>query len=464
MRGATTEARVLGFVEALEVVLHHAAGVRVTGAEKVGLLASAGRVLAEEVRADRDQPAFDRATRDGFAVRAAEWAAGRRLRVAGLVRAGETWAGKALSSGEAVEIMTGAAVPSGADAVAMVEHAELGEGLVWAAAGRGLSAEENIVRRASEARRGEALLAAGRAMGAAEIALAAACGCAEIAVRKRPVVAIVATGDELVEVEETPGDSQIRNSNGTALAAMVEAAGGEARRLAIARDSRESLQERIAEGRGSDLLLLSGGVSVGKYDLVEEVLAEFGAEFFFRGVRMQPGRPVVFGRLRKAASQRDSQSASQQDSESASQRDSESASQQDSESASQQDSESASQRVGESADAREWVYFFGLPGNPVSTLVTFQCFVGPMLRALCGAGAEGPRFVQATLAEEVKGKAGLTRILPAILRHDLERPEVRIVGSQGSGDLAANARANCYAVLEDGRSYDSGDVISVLLR
>jgi molybdopterin molybdotransferase len=360
--------------------------------------------------------------------------------------------------------MTGAAVPSGADAVAMVEHAELGEGLVWAAAGRGLRAEENIVRRASEARSGESLLAAGRAMGAAEIALAAACGCAEIAVRKRPVVAIVATGDELVEVEETPGDSQIRNSNGTALAAMVEAAGGEARRLAIARDSRESLQERIAEGRGSDLLLLSGGVSVGKYDLVEEVLAEFGAEFFFRGVRMQPGRPVVFGRLRKAASQRDSQSASQQDSESASQRDSESASQQDSESASQQDSESASQRVGESADAREWVYFFGLPGNPVSTLVTFQCFVGPMLRALCGAGAEGPRFVQATLAEEVKGKAGLTRILPAILRHDLERPEVRIVGSQGSGDLAANARANCYAVLEDGRSYDSGDVISVLLR
>ena len=456
MRGATMEARLLGFVEALEVVLHHAARVRATGAEKVGLLASVGRVLAEEVRADLDQPAFDRATRDGFAVRAAEWTAGRRLRLAGAVRAGEVWAGMALSSGEAVEIMTGAAVPSGADAVAMVEHAELGEGLVWAAAGRGLSAEENIVRRASEARRGEALLAAGRAMGAAEIALAAACGCAEIAVRKRPVVAIVATGDELVEVEETPGDSQIRNSNGTALAAMVEAAGGEARRLAIARDSRESLQERIAEGRGSDLLLLSGGVSVGKYDLVEEVLAEFGAEFFFRGVRMQPGRPVVFGRLRKAASQRDSQSASQQDSESASQ--------QDSESASQQDSESASQRVGESADAREWVYFFGLPGNPVSTLVTFQCFVGPMLRALCGAGAAGPRFVQATLAEEVKGKAGLTRILPAILRHDLERPEVRIVGSQGSGDLAANARANCYAVLEDGRSYDSGDVISVLLR
>jgi molybdopterin molybdotransferase len=263
-------------------------------------------------------------------------------------------------------------------------------------------------------------------MGAAEIALAAACGRAEIAVHKRPVVAIVATGNELVEVEETPGDSQIRNSNGTALAAMVEAAGGEARRLAIARDSRESLRERIAEGRGSGLLLFSGGVSVGKYDLVEEVLAEFGAEFYFRGVRMQPGRPVVFGRLPK--------------------------------------SESASQRVGELAEDWEWVYFFGLPGNPVSTLVTFQCFVEPMLRALCGGGAEGPRFVQATLVEEVKAKAGLTRILPAILRHDLERPEVRIVGSQGSGDLAATARANCYAVLADGRDYNSGDAISVLLR
>jgi molybdopterin molybdotransferase len=323
-------------------------------------------------------------------------------------------------------------VPSGADAVAMVEHAELGEGMVWAAAGRGLRAEENIVRRESEARRGEVLLAAGRAMGAAEIALAAACGRAEIAVHKRPVVAIVATGDELVEVEETPGDSQIRNSNGVALAALVEAAGGEARRLGIARDSRESLRERIAEGRGSGLLLLSGGVSVGKYDLVEEVLEEFGAEFYFRGVRMQPGRPVVFGRLRKAASQ--------------------------------QDGESASQQVGESAEEREWTYFFGLPGNPVSTLVTFQCFVGPMLRAMCGAGAAGPGFVQATLAEEVKGKAGLTRILPAILRHDLERPEVRIAGWQGSGDLAANARANCYAVLADGRDYNSGDVISVLLR
>jgi len=150
---------------------------------------------------------------------------------------------------------------------------------------------------------------------------------------------------------------------------------------------------------------------------VEEMLAELGAEFFFTGVRMQPGRPVVFGRLpaRKGMNV-----------------------------------------VG--------CYFFGLPGNPVSTQVTFHCFVEPMLRAMCGARGAAPRFVQATLAEDVKGKAGLTRLLPALLLHDLERPEVRLVGWQGSGDLAANARANCYAVLPDGRNLQAGDVITVLLR
>ena len=441
MSGERTEARVLGFAEALECVLRHAARVSVPEVERVSVPEPAGRVLAEEVRADRDQPPFDRATRDGFAVRAEDWTSGRRLRVVGAVRAGEVWLGKTLSSGEAMEIMTGAAVPAGANAVAMIEHAEQAEGEVWAAAGSRLAAGENIVRRGSEARGGDVLLAAGTAMGAAEIALAAACGRVELEVYKRPVVAIVATGDELVEVEETPGDSQIRNSNSYALAALVEASGGQARRLAIARDTRESLQERIGEGRGSDLLLLSGGVSVGKYDLVEEVLAEFGAEFFFRGVRMQPGRPVVFGRMRSGGRKRTQTteilSFAQND-----------------------------EQIGddERNGASAWTYFFGLPGNPVSTQVTFQCFVEPMLRAICGAGVAGPRFVQATLAEGVSGKAGLTRFLPAILRHELLRPKVRIVESQGSGDLAANAQANCYAVLEDGRDSNSGDVISVLLR
>jgi molybdopterin molybdotransferase len=328
----------------------------------------------------------------------------------------------------------------------MMEHAEQAEGVVWAAAGRSLRAEENVVRRGSEARRGDVLLAAGTTIGAAEIALAAACGCAEIAVRKRPSVAIMATGDELVELNEMPEAHQIRNSNGYALAALVEAAGGQAQRLAIARDTRECLRERIAEGLGSDLLLLSGGVSVGKYDLVEEVLAEFGAEFFFTGVRMQPGRPVVFGRLPKGEISDAPTHVSE------------------ARRATPANNDRSPGTPSGAPDSVGWIYFFGLPGNPVSTQVTFQCFVEPMLRAICDAGVAGPKFVQATLTEKVKGKDGLTRILPAILRHTLERPSVRLVESHGSGDLAANARANCYAVLPEGQDCKSGDVISVLLR
>jgi molybdopterin molybdotransferase len=357
-----------------------------------------------------------------------------RLRVVGQVRAGGVWTGGAIAAGCAVEIMTGAAVPAGADAVAMLEHAELDGDEVWTA-GRKLKVGENIVPRGSEARPGEVLLTAGTAIGGAEIALMAACGRAEIAVRKRPIVAIGATGDELVELEQTPEEMQIRNSNSYALAALVEAAGGQARRLAIASDTREDVRARIVEGRAADLLLLSGGVSAGKYDLVEDALAELGAEFFFTGVRMQPGKPVVFGRLPRGESKQ------------------------------RRNTEILSFAQNDEQDwADEWTYFFGLPGNPVSTQVTFHCFVEPLLRAMCGAGVCGPRFVQATLGGDVRGKAGVTRVLPARLTFALEQPEVRVVVSQGSGDLAANARANCYAVLPDGKDLRAGDVITVLLR
>ena len=442
MTKTAAKARILGFAEALDVVQRHATEVRAPDAERTALPASAGRVLAEDVAADRDQPPFDRATRDGFAVRAEGWTAGKKLRVVGQVRAGEAWTGVTMPSGAAIEIMTGAAVPAGADAVAMVEHAELDGSEVRAAPGRSLAAGENIVPRGSEARQGDVLLAPGTAIGAAEIALMAACGRAEIAVRGRPTVAIVATGDELVELEQALGENHIRNSNSYALEALVKAAGGQARRLAIARDTLQDVRARIEEGRTADLLLLSGGVSAGKYDLVEEVLAEFGAEFFFTGVRMQPGRPVVFGRMPRRGKKQDRTTEIL--------------------SVAQNDDLKFDDEP--NRETGEWTYFFGLPGNPVSTQVTFHCLVEPLLRAMCGAGVAGPRFVQATLAESVKGNAALTRILPAILRHDLERPEVRIVGSQGSGDLAANARANCYAVLPDGRDLQVGDVITVLLR
>jgi molybdopterin molybdotransferase len=407
---------VLDFDEALEVVLAQAARVRTPAVVERELEDVDGWVLAEPVKADRDQPPFDRSTRDGFAVRVGDLAGGGLLRVVGQVRAGELWRGAALESGSAIEIMTGAPVPEGADAVVMVEHVLRSGDAVRLVEGRRVGSGENVVLRGSEARAGETVVAAGTVMEAAEIALAAACGRAKLRVFVRPTVAIVATGDELVEVDEVPKEQQIRNSNSYGLAALVVESGGEAVRMPIASDRRGELETIIRAARAFDLMILSGGVSMGEYDLVEEVLVGMGAEFFFTGVRMQPGKPVVFGRL------------------------------------------PATGEFGER-------YFFGLPGNPISTQVTFHCFVGPVLRAMGGAGVQGPRFVQATLGEDVAGKAGLMRMLPARVSMDRVRPEVRLVGWRGSGDMAANARANCYAVLPPEKErFGVGDVITILLR
>src|SRR5216683_2975241 len=409
-------ANVVGFDEALTSVSAHAESLGAAVTEALPLLQCRGRVLAEAIVADRDQPPFDRSTRDGFAVHAERLLPDRSLRVAGQVRAGERWLGDALEPGSTIQIMTGAPVPEEADAVVMVEHVERAGDAIRLSADRILRAGENVVPRGSEAQAGSTVLGPGTVLEAAEIALAAACGRPSLKVFRRPTVAIVATGDELVELDEAPADHQIRNSNSYGLAALVAHAGGEAVRLPIAPDRREELEQIIRQARASDLMLLSGGVSMGEYDLVEEVLLSLGAEFFFTGVRMQPGKPAVFGRL-------------------------------------------------PASDGFSARFFFGLPGNPVSTQVTFHCFVEPMLRAMSGAGVQGPRFVQATLAEEVAGKPGLMRVLPARLTTDRVRPTVGLVGWQGSGDLAANARANCYAVLPpEQEGFAAGDVITILLR
>jgi molybdopterin molybdotransferase len=415
---------VIPFEQALATVLEHAGTVSARSAETVRLQDAAGRVLAQPLTADRDQPPFDRSTRDGFAVRAAEWSAGLPLRIVGQISAGSHWTHGEIPPGAAVEIMTGAPVPPGPDAVAMIEHVALSASEVRAAKGRRLAPGENVVRRGTEARVGDIVVPTGTVITAAEIAEAATCGCNQLQVYSRPTVAIIATGDELVKLNESPAPHQIRNSNSSALRSLVTAAGGDPRVLPIARDTRRSLRSRInaAAGSGADLILLSGGVSAGKYDFVEEVLAEFNAEFLFTGVQMQPGKPVVFGRVPRA------------------------------------------DLVGWGEYQYSHRYLFGLPGNPISTEVTFHCFVGPMIRALCGAGAALPRFVQATLAENVEAKPGLTRVLPAHLTPDLHRPAVRLVAWHGSGDLAANARANCYAIFPDGRQTRPGDIVTVLLR
>ncbi len=306
--------------------------------ERVELSASAGRVLAEPLTADRDQPPFARSTRDGFACRAAEASAHHRLPIAGLTRAGEA-AGGPLPPGAAWEIMTGAALPSGADAVAMLEHVEMAGDTVRLLPPRTLKPGENVVAQGAQAREGDELLASGSAITFAQIALAASCGRATLEVFLRPRVAILTTGDELVQVEVEPGPGQIRNSNAPMLAAMVSAAGGEPWVLPTAADEAGVLDAALAQAADADLLLITGGVSAGKFDLVEPALARMGAHFpLYR--RAHPAGQAA-GLWRTAA--------------------------------------------GRERGARmRQLPFFGLPGNPVSSAVTFLLFAAPVLAALGG--------------------------------------------------------------------------------
>ena len=393
--------------------------------ERIKLSASAGRVLAEILRADTDQPPFARSTRDGFACRAAEASLHQLLAVAGSTRAGDPPSGP-LPRGAVWEIMTGAPVPRGADAVIMLEHVETdGEATaptVRLLPPRKIKKGENIVPRGAQARKGDLLLPAGTLIGAAQIALAASCGRAELTVYTKPRVAILSTGDELVPIAVKPKAGQIRNSSSAMLAAMVAAAGGEPWILPIARDTAKSLDAALARAAAADLLLITGGVSAGKFDLVEPALTRLGARFHFTGVRMQPGKPVVFGEL-----QRRSRSTVQ----------------------------------GQNSTK---CCFLGLPGNPISSAVTFLLFAAPLLAALAGRRDLGPRFAIARLSADVKTKSGLTRFLPAACTFTDPMPEVALVPSQGSGDLAAMALANCYLVVPDNSgSLDAGTTVNILL-
>lgn len=419
VRSQKSGEQIVSFDEALATVEEQAAKVNLPDTERVAITEAVGRVLASAVVADRDQPPFDRSTRDGYAVRSSEAMRGGWLQVAGQIPAGACW-DEHLQAGHTLAIMTGAPVPPDTDAVVMLEHVEennlTDQPGIRLSEGRKIAAGSNIVPRGSEARAGDVVLKQGTRMDPAAIALAAGCGAATLDVFLRPKVSIVATGDELVDVTETPGPQQIRNSNSYGLAALVIEAGGTPLVKPIARDQREALETSIREARAADLMLLTGGVSMGEYDLVEKVLLSMGARFFFTGVTMQPGKPAVFGQLPEK-------------------------------------------------DGAPAVYFFGLPGNPVSTQVTFACFVATMLKALAGCGIEAPRFAQATLMERVEGRPGLTRVLPARLTSNRARPEVKLVVWQGSGDMGANARANCYAVLPgDTAHFEPETVITILLR
>jgi molybdopterin molybdotransferase len=400
---------ILSFEDARRVVERHAAEVSPGGVETEHLLACAGRVLAKPVFADRDFPPFRRAMRDGYAVRAQDLAhLPVNLEVVAEIKAGAGPEDLPIEvlPGQAAAIMTGAPTPTGADAVVMVEYSSLKGSRVTIT--RSVESGDNVASVGSEARQGDVLLPAGVRIDYTAIAAAASVGQDSLSVFQRPQVAILSTGDEVVEVAKFPGPHQIRNSNSYSLAAQVKEAGGAPRILGIARDESQHLRNLIQEGLELNLLLLAGGVSMGKYDLVEQVLAELGAEFFFTGAQIQPGRPIVFGRA--------------------------------------------------------WgKYFFGLPGNPVSTMVTFELFARVMLEALAGLIPRKLTFLHARLKSEIKTKMGLTRFLPGLLSGEFERAEVELVRWRGSGDVASTALANCYIVIPPDRErIAAGEWVAVM--
>jgi molybdopterin molybdotransferase len=421
---ATPSGRVLRFEEARHLVGEYAAGVHPGKIETVDLLAGLGRVLGEEIAADRDLPPFPRATRDGYAVQAADLASvPARLEVVGELKAGD-WPepGKCfVGRGQAVGIMTGAPLPAGADAVVMVEYTSLAEDVPntpgeFVDVQRAVKTGENFVPRGAEAHAGQLLLERGRRLDHAGIGIAASVGKSQVQIFRKPRVAVLSTGDELVEIDASPGPAQIRNSNSYSLAAQIQAAGGEAVRLEIAPDEPVRLRALIEEGLSYDLLLLTGGVSMGRYDFVEQVLAELNAEFYFTGAEIQPGRPVVFGSCG-------------------------------------------------AAPLKHKKYFFGLPGNPVSTMVTFELFAKPIIEALAGMIPQPLIFLRARLKSEIRTKTGLKRFLPAVLSGEFENAEVELANWQGSGDIAALARANCYLVIPPDRDrIEPGESVSLLLR
>jgi len=411
------------YEDAASIVMQHVRNIAQTPphrVEEVGLASAAGRILASPLRADDDQPPFPRSTRDGYACRAAEISSHAPLPVAGSIHAGQPPSGP-LPSAAAWEIMTGAPVPVGADCVVMLEHVERSGDTIHLAPSRAIAPGENIVAQGAQARRGDQLLTPGVFLGPAQIALAASCGYSILEVFRRPSVAILTTGDELVPIDTAPGTGKIRNSNASMLAALVTEFAAAPIILPTAADSAQALDTALQKATQADMLLISGGVSAGKYDLVEPALARLGAQFHFTGVKIQPGKPLVFG------------------------------------------------QIPGSGDSTTRQVFFGLPGNPISSAATFLLFAAPVLAALSGSCEVYPRFLLAQLAHDTdrKSKPGLTRFLPAFCTYNRSvnaLPQVATIPWHGSGDLTAFAQSNCFLVIpEEAAHLEAGSTVRILL-
>jgi molybdopterin molybdotransferase len=369
---------------------------------------SFGRILSETVLADRDYPPFDRSTRDGFAVRSDDATLpGAQLECVGELKAGGQ-IDLTVQPGQCVEIMTGAALPKGADSVVMIEHTSRhGQTITLErAAVRGA----NFVPRGEEARKGATLVAPRTRMGYAEMALAAQAGHTHMHVFSCPRLAILSTGDEVVDARANPGPLQVRNSNGISIEILARTGGAETLQLGNAPDEKSTLRLMIERGLEADILVLSGGVSMGKYDLVEQVLADLGAEFHFTGVAIRPGRPAVFATCRNKL-------------------------------------------------------VFGLPGNPVSTMVTFELFVLPAIDVLNGGVPRALPVFRAKLATQVREKGPMTHFLPARIEWEDREARVTQLPWQGSGDIVALALANGFLIVSPDRpEIGPGEWVDVIPR
>jgi molybdopterin molybdotransferase len=398
----------LSFEEAREKVIAAVRALRGSlASETIELSRACGRVLAQPIAADRDYPPFDRSIRDGFALRADDAVPGATLHCIGEIKAGSGFDG-VVGAGQCVQIMTGAAVPAGADAVVMIEHVSIdGDRIILS---RSATRGQSIVLRGKEALARQQLLAAGVRLGYAEMALAGQVGSHHVTVFKRPRAAILSTGDEVVDVSANPGPLQVRNGNSLALETLAVLTGAEGESLGNAPDEKKELRSRIERGLEADLLIISGGVSMGKYDLVEMVLGELGTQFVYDSVAIRPGRPAVFGVCRGKP-------------------------------------------------------VFGLPGNPVSTMVTFELFVVPAIDVLSGAEPRPLPIFRARLAHALQERSELTHFLPARVQTVRGEPEVSVLPWQGSGDVVTLAESNALLIVSPEKlKWDAGEMAIVLPR
>lgn len=401
--------------EALRQVLAHA---HLLTAETGELANALGLVLAEEVYSDVDSPPHDKAQVDGYAVRAVDLASGS----AELIVLEEVTAGmvptQSVTAGQATRVMTGAPIPAGADAMVMIERTQLRsvagrpQGVVQIQVDH-IKPGDNIMRRASSLRRDEQVLAPGVELRGIELGVLAEVGRAQVKTYPRPTVAILATGNELVPPGDTPGPGQIRNSNETLLRGLVRRAGGIDLGLGIARDTREDLRRLIEPALRSDVLVLSGGVSAGVLDLAPSVLTELGVEQVFHKLRLKPGKPLWFGVKR---------------------------------------------------GAHRETLVFGLPGNPVSSLVCFELFVRPALAVLRGLGPVGLKQTTAQLTKGFSHRGDRPTYHPARLVESAKGVAIEPLAWQGSGDLRTLVGANSLAIFPAGeRRYETGETIDALL-